>query len=270
MDSIKLDAKTGLIWGAFRIPSYLHSFPQSLIAEAIGQVAAWYAMSAKNFMLRPVAALAGETKYHSEAKPGHTLQLFAKIASCDSDSVAYSGWANVNDRLVLELKNCYGAMLPLEDFDDPVLVKHHFHVLETVGAKENRLGIAPQIVATDLNCDSLGNLRGILNVPIRAEFFADHFPHKPVLPATLLMHSLSTMALKYINSAADYCDLKVVTIDNIKVRSWISPGQQVSLMAEGISTSVPPKLLKLSARLGTKVAASANLRLNVNKASSIT
>jgi len=270
VDSIDLDKPNGLIRGSFRIPSYLHSFPQSLVAEAIGQLAAWYAMSASDFMLRPVAALAGETRYHSEAKPGHTLKLFANIMSCDSDSVSYSGWANVDGRLVLELVDCFGAMLPQDDFDDPLLLKQHFQILRTVGAKENRLVVAPQILATDLNYDNIGNLRGILNVPLRADFFADHFPRKPVLPASLLMHSLSAMVLRHVNSTVDHCDLTVVSIDCIKVRSWISPGQQVTLMAEGISASVLPKLLKLSARLGTKMVASALLRLNVLTSSTIT
>ena len=272
VDRITSIGSSGQIKGSFLIPAHLEFFPQSLVAEAIGQLAAWYAMSSLNFERRPVAALAGATKYHSEARPGERLNLEAIIESCDSESVSYSGVATVGERLVLELVDCSGAMLPQQEFDDPETIGQQFKLLETTGAKENRLAQAPNILPTDLKSDALGTLEGSLIIPIQADFFADHFPNKPVFPATLLMHALSSMVIEQINCSPlpnqptnqpNQPQLAISSMARVKVRSWIAPGDQVKLRAEGLTPEIGPKQVKLSAHVGTKLVASALLNLVV-------
>ena len=272
VDRITSIGSSGQIKGSFLIPAHLEFFPQSLVAEAIGQLAAWYAMSSLNFERRPVAALAGATKYHSEARPGERLSLEAIIESCDSESVSYSGVATVGERLVLELVDCSGAMLPQQEFDDPETIGQQFKLLETTGAKENRLAQAPCILPTDLKSDALGTLEGSLIIPSQADFFADHFPNKPVFPATLLMHALSSMVIEQINCSPlpnqptnqpNQPQLAISSMARVKVRSWIAPGDQVKLRAEGLTPEIGPKQVKLSAHVGTKLVASALLSLVV-------
>ena len=265
VDRITSIGSSGQIKGSFLIPAHLEFFPQSLVAEAIGQLAAWYAMSSLNFERRPVAALAGATKYHSEARPGERLSLEAIIESCDSESVSYSGVATAGERLILELADCSGAMLPQQEFDDPETIGQQFKLLETTGAKENRLGQAPCILPTDLKSDALGTLEGSLIIPSQADFFADHFPNKPVFPATLLMHALSSMVIEQINCSPlpNQPQLAISSMARVKVRSWIAPGDQVKLRAEGLTPEIGPKQVKLSAHVGTKLVASALLNLVV-------
>ena len=272
VDRITSIGSSGQIKGSFLIPAHLEFFPQSLVAEAIGQLAAWYAMSSLNFERRPVAALAGATKYHSEARPGERLNLEAIIESCDSESISYSGVATVGERLVLELVDCSGAMLPQQEFDDPETIGQQFKLLETTGAKENRLAQAPCILPTDLKSDALGTLEGSLIIPSQADFFADHFPNKPVFPATLLMHALSSMVIEQINCSPlpnqptnqpNQPQLAISSMARVKVRSWIAPGDQVKLRAEGLTPEIGPKQVKLSAHVGTKLVASALLSLVV-------
>ena len=267
VDRITSIGSSGQIKGSFLIPAHLEFFPQSLVAEAIGQLAAWYAMSSLNFERRPVAALAGATKYHSEARPGERLNLEAIIESCDSESVSYSGVATAGERLILELADCSGAMLPQQEFDDPETIGQQFKLLETTGAKENRLAQAPCILPTDLKSDALGTLEGSLIIPSQADFFADHFPNKPVFPATLLMHALSSMVIEQINCRssplANQPQLAISSMARVKVRSWIAPGDQVKLRAEGLTPEIGPKQVKLSAHVGTKLVASALLSLVV-------
>ena len=267
VDRITSIGSSGQIKGSFLIPAHLEFFPQSLVAEAIGQLAAWYAMSSLNFARRPVAALAGATKYHSEARPGERLSLEAIIESCDSESVSYSGVATAGERLILELADCSGAMLPQQEFDDPETIGQQFKLLETTGAKENRLAQAPCILPTDLQYDALGALEGSLAIPSQADFFADHFPNKPVFPATLLMHALSSMVIEQINCRssplANQPQLAISSMARVKVRSWIAPGDQVKLRAEGLTPEIGPKQVKLSAHVGTKLVASALLNLVV-------
>ena len=267
VDRITSIGSSGQIKGSFLIPAHLEFFPQSLVAEAIGQLAAWYAMSSLNFERRPVAALAGATKYHSEARPGERLSLEAIIESCDSESVSYSGVATAGERLILELADCSGAMLPQQEFDDPETIGQQFKLLETTGAKENRLAQAPCILPTDLKSDALGTLEGSLIIPSQADFFADHFPNKPVFPATLLMHALSSMVIEQINCRssplANQPQLAISSMTRVKVRSWIAPGDKVKLRAEGLTPEIAPKQVKLNAHAGTKLVASALLNLVV-------
>jgi 3-hydroxymyristoyl/3-hydroxydecanoyl-(acyl carrier protein) dehydratase len=266
IDSITSIDSTGKIKGYFRIPAHLKFFPQSLVAEAIGQLAAWFAMSTLEFTKRPVAALARETVYHSEARPGEKLTLVATIESCDNDLVSYSGKAIAGDRLVLELKDCSGVMLPQEEFDDYKNVCDHFNLLKTIGAKENRLAKAPCILATNIYSDETGRLEASLIIPKRANFLADHFPNKPVFPATLLIYALERMVIDQTNCTASQPEnpkVSISAIRRVKVRSWITPGAQVRLKAETISTENYTKLVKLTANLGDKLVASALLDLLV-------
>lgn len=264
VDRITSISDSGVIQGTFRIPAHLENFPQSLVAEAIGQLAAWYAMSRIRFAVRPVAALAGETRYFSDGQPGELLNLEARIDSCDSDSVSYSGAARVGERLVLELIDCSGAMLPQEEFDDPSGLDQQFHLLKTTGARENRLIRLQAVMPSDLETDGRGLVESDLIIPDQADFFDDHFPRRPVFPATLLMHALSSMVTEQINrmdTGLESSRPMICAIRRVKVRSWIAPGDRVRLRAEGLVPDAPPRAIKLSACLGDKLVASAIAQL---------
>ena len=76
--------------GRYAIPAALHPFPPWLLAEAVGQLAAWIAISDKDFRLRPVAALIGELSFSEQPTAG-TLELEAFIERADDRAVLYSG-----------------------------------------------------------------------------------------------------------------------------------------------------------------------------------
>ena len=81
--------------GSYAIPRGIAAFPSCLVAEAVGQLAAWVAMAQVGFRGRPVAALANETRFRADVAPGSTLALAVDIESCDEHAVAYSGRASV-------------------------------------------------------------------------------------------------------------------------------------------------------------------------------
>ncbi len=83
-------------------------FSSCLVAEAVGQLAAWVAMDTIDFRGRPVAALATETRFHGDALPGHALDLAVEIDECDDDAVAYSGAASAGGCRVIELDRLPG------------------------------------------------------------------------------------------------------------------------------------------------------------------
>jgi 3-hydroxymyristoyl/3-hydroxydecanoyl-(acyl carrier protein) dehydratase len=124
--------------GRFAIPRGLGSFPSALVAEAVGQLAAWCAMDAIDFRGRPVAGLAAETRFFADARPGDTLELVADLHSCDEEAVAYDGHAIVGGRRIVELVDCLGPMLPVAEFDDPDALRGRLALLRDGGARPER------------------------------------------------------------------------------------------------------------------------------------
>jgi 3-hydroxymyristoyl/3-hydroxydecanoyl-(acyl carrier protein) dehydratase len=216
----------------FEIPATLPAFPSCLVVEAVGQLACWVAMAQAGFQRRPVAALSRETRIVGEAAPGATLDLGVEIEQCDPDAVTYGGWARVADTPILELGRCVGPMLPLEDFDAPDAVRGDFETLCGPGARPGRF---PGITAPDLSLiDRIPGrrLRAAMHVPASAPFFGDHFPRRPVFPASLLLDAQIRLALRL---AAETLPpgrrLRPARVADVKMRAFILPGHAVELEA---------------------------------------
>ena len=244
----------------FAVPPGIREFPPSLVAEAVGQLAAWVSMSKIDFRGRPVAALASETRFYGEVRPGDLLELAVDIEDCDDDAVAYGGWASVAGERVTELEHCLGPMLPTVDFDAPEALRERFALLCGAGATPGRFG-GVELAAPVITEHVVGqSLRALLQVPERAPFFADHFPRRPVFPATLMldaqMRLASTLAAEACAGCADAPVLRRMT--NVKVRSFTTPGQTVELAAEATPTDEGVRVA-LTARFAGKAVATARV-----------
>jgi 3-hydroxymyristoyl/3-hydroxydecanoyl-(acyl carrier protein) dehydratase len=245
----------------FAVPAKLASFPSCLVAEAVGQLAAWTAMAHIDFRGRPVAALATETRFHRDVKPGQTLVLEVEIDSCDDEAVAYRGSARADGALLIELADCLGPMLPVEDFDDPAAMKERLALLRGAGAAPGRfLGVvAPRIDAGTL--DPGISATATLHVPVAAPFFADHFPRRPVFPATLLLDAQIALAMRLAGSAAAFAATGAhpTRMTNVKVRAFMAPGDVLELGALLQPVDDRTARIALTARAGGRIAATARL-----------
>ena len=248
--------------GRFAIPPGLPAFSTGLVAEAVGQLAAWTAMAQAQFRRRPVAALAGETRIVGEAAPGEMLDLGVEIESCDSDAVAYGGWARVADTPVLELCRCVGPMLPLEEFDAPEAVRGDFETLREPGARPGRF---PGITAPDLSLiDRIPGqrLRASMRVPLSAPFFGDHFPRRPVFPATLLLDALIRLAIRLTGETLPAGQrLRPARLTDVKMRSFILPGHAVEIEAGIRSATDGAAELTLAAMVDGKRVATGRMEI---------
>ena len=216
--------------GRFAVPAGLSEFSTCLVAEAVGQLAAWVAMAQAEFRRRPVAALSGETRIVGEAAPGGILDLGVEIESCDSDAVAFGGWARLADTPVLELRRCVGPMLPLEDFDAPEAVRGDFETLCGPGARPGRFRGIEEPDLTLIDRVPGQRLRATISVPVSAPFFADHFPRRPVFPATLLLAAQIRLALRLAGETVPPgARLRLARMADVKMRSFILPGQAVEI-----------------------------------------
>ncbi len=242
--------------GTFAVPAGIAAFPSCLVAEAVGQLAAWVAMEKIAFRGRPVAALANETAFHGEVRPGDTLELAVEIEQCDDDAVAYAGWASVGGRRVIELKDCLGPMLPVEEFDSPAALADRLALLRGPGATPGRFrGVVSPHVQPDAIVPG-ESVSATLTVPSEAPFFGDHFPRRPVFPATLLLDAQINLAMQL---AAPGTTPSRMT--HVKMRSFIAPGQVLRIEARRSDE----QRLKLAAETDGKTVATARLELTASE-----
>src|SRR6266853_3587823 len=118
--------------GIFVVPTF-GIFPESLMAEAVGQLAAWAAMERCGFKRRPVAAIAARVTVRRAPAPGAELNLAVEIESCDETAIAYNGTAADASGPLLELEGSVGPMMPADEFDDPSELRKYFDQLTTTG-----------------------------------------------------------------------------------------------------------------------------------------
>jgi len=256
----------GRIEGQYTVPERANGFPASLMAEAVGQLAAWASMSQLGFAWRPVAGLASEARYHGVPRPGQTLKLEADIERCDAEAVAYSGRATIDGVLALELVDSVGPMLPMAEFDAPEALHADFETLVGVGAEANRFLGVPRPEMQLLDEVPGERLSAQLAVPTRdaAPYFADHFPRRPVFPGTLLLDALAGLAVQLARQAAplrEAAALLPTKVSNVKIRAFTDPGALLQLQVELLDADAQRARLKLSARAGDKTVATARIEV---------
>jgi 3-hydroxymyristoyl/3-hydroxydecanoyl-(acyl carrier protein) dehydratase len=250
--------------GRYFVPPGVAAFPSCLVAEAVGQLAAWVAMAHVGFRGRPVAALANETRFRAGVTPGSTLELAVDVESCDEHAVAYSGSARVGGVDAIELVDCLGPMLPVEDFDSPAELAARFDVIRSAGAIPGAFrGVAaPRVVRT-------GGAPGVsgsatLEVPETAPFFADHFPRRPVFPATLLLDAQMGLAMAVAGEATCWpAGTKPAPsrMTHVKMRSFIPPGAVLELDAALEPGEAGSALIRLAATMAAKTVATVRLEV---------
>ena len=254
--------------GMFAVPGDLDAFPACLVAEAVGQLAAWVAMDKIGFRGRPVAALATETIFHGDVAPGSRLELAVEVESCDDDAIAYGGSAHVAGVQVIELKHCLGPMLPVQEFDAPEALRERLRLLCAEGAPAGRFRGVVTPALDVLEGEPGKSARAMLRVPTAAPFFADHFPRRPVFPATLLLDSQIRLALDLARAAIGTSTRAVpvpLRMTNVKMRSFIAPAQAVVLGAELAALNDINSAVRLSAAIDGRTVATARLNLEVRE-----
>jgi 3-hydroxyacyl-[acyl-carrier-protein] dehydratase len=256
----------GRIQGQYVVPAGATRFPASLMAEAVGQLAAWSAMAQLDFAWRPVAGLAGEARYFQVPRAGQTLQLEAELQRCDAEAVAYGGRALLDGRLALELVDCVGPMLPMDEFDAAPALRADFATLLGAGAPAGRFGGVPAPQISDIEHGPGERVRALLSVPTRdaAALFADHFPRRPVFPGTLLLDALAALALQLAQRAPALQatgSLVLTKVAQVKIRSFTAPGSQLQLEAELVEADAQRARFKVWARADGKTVATARVEL---------
>lgn len=239
--------------GQYTVPPGLDGFPPCLLAESVGQLAAWVAMATVDFRRRPLAGLAGETRFLADVAPGQTVDLAVELEGGGEDAVAFAGSARVGRAPILELARYVGPMLPTAEFDAPEALRADLDQLRDRGAPAGRFRPVP---APDVA--SLGGAPGEwlcaeLRVPPAAPFFADHFPRRPVLPGALLLEAQLGLARRLAGQALEAgpaATLVPARVTDVKLRTFILPGTVVKLRVDTLARTARAATIGLGASVG--------------------
>ncbi len=252
------------IQGRYTAPASVEAFPSSLVAEAIGQLAAWAAMAATDFQRRPVAGLAGAIEPLAPAIPGAVLDLAVDLESMDGDALAYGGTARIDGVPVLRLRHCVGPMVPVKDFDDPEAVRLRFDLLRGPGATPGAFAGLPPLPLSAAGGERGQSARARLQVPASAAFFGDHFPRRPVFPGSLLMHAnlqLVAGLLAELPPPKAPARWALPTVHDMKLRAWIPPGETLELEARLEERTESALTLTIETRRGQRVVGGARVQV---------
>ncbi len=263
VDRIHRDETGKRITGTYHIPAGVDRFPLSLVAESIGQLAAWSSMAAVGFEFRPVAGIAGHVEFSGEVKPGDTLELEATLVKADSEAVGYDGVARVNGEVVVRLQDCLGPMVPLIEFDDPESLKERYRLLTSDGAVPDAFQGVPGFFAEKTGGVTGETSEGSFQIPEAAAFFKDHFPRRPVFPGTLLMNLnlgfTIDLAAEIEEGASKW---KAVSMSDVKLRSFMPPGEVLELKATVEEREVDRVRVIVETRKGKRLTSSARILLS--------
>ena len=115
-------------------------------------------------------------------------------------------------------------------------------------------------VAVDVTEHARGaELRARVDVPAQAPFFRDHFPRRPVFPATLLLDTQIRLALELARERSEAASPSRVT--HVKMRSFIVPSQKLDIDIKlGAAENGIAKAM-MSARTDDRTVASARLEI---------
>ena len=263
VDKIHRDETGERITGYYHIPAAVDCFPLSLVAESIGQLAAWSSMAAVGFEFRPVAGIAGHVEFAGVVKLGDTLELEATLVKADSEAVGYDGVARVNGEVVVRLQDCLGPMVPLIEFDDPESLKERYRLLTSDGAVPDAFQGVPEFFAEKTGGVPGETSEGTFHIPETAAFFGDHFPRRPVFPGTLLMNLNLGFTMDLVAEAGDgISKWKAVSMSDVKLRSFMPPGEILELKATVEDRDLDRVRVIVETRKGKRLTSSARILLS--------
>jgi len=221
--------------GHLRPPAGRAGLPPCLLVEAVGQLAAYVAMEWADFASRSVAATAGEVRVLADALPDCELDLEIEVISARSVAVGYRGRCSQRGTPILAIERAVGALLPMAEFDDAVRVRRELETLRGEGLPARSIADPAALRNAEVREISASRLRAEITAPLTASFYADHFPRRPVYPATLLLDAQLGLAAELLQSDARSVP-RLEVVRHVKVRAFTPPGGRLAVEVERNAT----------------------------------
>jgi UDP-3-O-[3-hydroxymyristoyl] N-acetylglucosamine deacetylase/3-hydroxyacyl-[acyl-carrier-protein] dehydratase len=103
---------------------------------------------------------------------------------------------------------------------------------------------------------------GIKNVTINEPFFQGHYPGTPIMPGVLVVEAMAQLGGLLMSRKLEHTGKIAVllSLDKVKLRHPVTPGDQLILEAESIHAGVRTAALQCKAFVGSRLAAEAQIR----------
>lgn len=103
---------------------------------------------------------------------------------------------------------------------------------------------------------------GIKNVTINEPFFQGHYPGTPIMPGVLIVEAMAQLGGLLMSRKLEHTGKIAVllSLDKVKLRQPVTPGDQLMLEAHAIKAGVRTASLQCRAFVGSKLAAEALIR----------
>jgi len=113
-----------------------------------------------------------------------------------------------------------------------------------------------------LEIDGARRAVGVKNVTINEPFFQGHYPGTPIMPGVLIVEAMAQLGGLLLSQTLEHAGriAMLLSLDKVKLRKPIVPGDQVILEAETLRASARSAAVQCRALVGGKVAAEAQIR----------
>jgi UDP-3-O-[3-hydroxymyristoyl] N-acetylglucosamine deacetylase/3-hydroxyacyl-[acyl-carrier-protein] dehydratase len=109
-----------------------------------------------------------------------------------------------------------------------------------------------------------GNQRavGVKNVTINEPFFSGHYPNTPIMPGVLIVEAMAQLGGLLLSQTLEHTGKVAVllSLDKVKLRKAVTPGDQLVLEAETIRATARSAAVQCRAWVAGKLAAEAQIR----------
>ncbi|MCP4250237.1 MAG: 3-hydroxyacyl-ACP dehydratase FabZ, partial [bacterium] len=109
---------------------------------------------------------------------------------------------------------------------------------------------------------------GLKNVTINEEFFQGHYPGQPIMPGVLIIEAMAQMGGILLSQELEHKGRVAVllSLDKVKFRRQVSPGDQLILIAETIRVKARTGHVKTTAKVGEELVAEAVIKFMLTDA----
>jgi len=103
---------------------------------------------------------------------------------------------------------------------------------------------------------------GLKNVTYNEPFFQGHFPDKPIMPGVLQIEAMAQLSGALLLRKAENVDKLafLMSLDNVKLRKTVVPGDQLRIEAEAIKVKSRTGLIEARATVNDRLAAEAKMK----------
>lgn len=212
----------------------------AIVAEAVMQLASWLIVYSSDFTKKPVILRIDDCQFKNLVFPGDQIEMEVFADEIEEDLFLISAEAHCgNEKVVLSANNCHGLAMPIEEFDNPVVVRKQFDSIYRPEFKDvSRVDHSESLkIPTQSKCqffavDKIQKLHSdkkiqtLKQYSYSEDFFKDHFPRKPVVPGVLQLTSVGETAQILATHLNRDMVLIPKFIKDAKLRKFINPGSE--------------------------------------------